>query len=59
MKKIIFLFILFWFGLSNFNPAKAKEKSCVREGFLYEYNVQKREHGSQKSHHFPAREFPH
>ena len=33
---------MFWFGLSNFNPAKAKEKSCVREGFLYEYNVQKK-----------------
>ena len=33
---------MFCFGLSNFNHAKAKEKSCVREGFLYEYNVQKK-----------------
>lgn len=42
MKKFLLLFTLFFFGLLNFNLAGAKEKSCVREGFLYEYNVQKK-----------------
>lgn len=41
MKKFLFLFTLFSFGLLNFNLAGAKEKSCAREGFLYEYKVQK------------------
>lgn len=59
MKKFLLLFTLFFFGLLNFNLAGAKEKSCVREGFLYEYKVQKKEPGSQKSHQFPAKEFPH
>lgn len=42
MKKFLLLFTLFFFGLLNFNLAGAKEKSCVREGFLYEYKVQKK-----------------
>lgn len=41
MKKIIFLFAFLFIGLLNFNFSGAKEKSCVRGGFLYEYEVQK------------------
>lgn len=42
MRRFLLLFALLYFGLLNFNLAGAKEKSCVREGFLYEYNVQKK-----------------
>lgn len=42
MKKILFLFAFLFFGLLNFNFAGAKEESCVRGNFLYEYNVQKK-----------------
>lgn len=42
MKKFLFLFSLVFLALLNFNFAGAKEKSCVRRGFLYEYKVQKK-----------------
>ncbi len=42
MKKFLFLFSLVFLALLNFNLVGAKEKSCVRGGFLYEYKVQKK-----------------
>lgn len=58
MKKFLLLFTLFFWGLLNFNLAGAKEKSCVRGGFYTNTKFKKREPGSQKSHQFPAKEFP-